>query len=204
LLQALVILGHPRPGSLNHAIADAVREELASIGCVVSYHDLYAERFDPILPAKEIPKGAEVPADIRTHCEQLADAELIVVVHPNWWGQPPALLKGWIDRVVRPGVAYAFREGDLGEGVPIGLLKAQAAIVFNTSNTPPPRELEAFGDPLEALWWNCVFRLCGVKRFRRKTYGVVVTSSAEQRESWILDARQIVREEFGRASGLRS
>ena len=196
MLKALVILGHPRPGSLNHAMADAVREELAGLGGSVRYHDLYAERFDPVLPAREIPKDAKVPADIRTHCEQLADADLIVVVHPNWWGQPPALLKGWVDRVVRPGVAYAFREGDLGEGVPMGLLKAQAAIVFNTSNTPPSRELEAFGDPLEALWWNCVFRLCGVKRFRRKTYGVVVTSSAEMRMSWIQDARQIVREQF--------
>jgi NAD(P)H dehydrogenase (quinone) len=171
LLQALVILGHPRPGSLNHAMADAVREELAGLGGSVCYHDLYAERFDPVLPAQEIPKDAKVPADIRTHCEQLADADLIVVVHPNWWGQPPALLK------------------------------AQAAIVFNTSNTSPSRELEAFGDPLELLWWNCVFRLCGAKRFRRKTYGVVVTSSAEMRRSWIQDARKIVREEFDRASG---
>jgi len=79
LLQALVILGHPRPGSLNHAMADAVREELAGLGGSVCYHDLYAERFDPVLPAREIPKDAKVPADIRTHCEQLADADLIVV-----------------------------------------------------------------------------------------------------------------------------
>jgi len=46
-------------------------------------------------------------------------------------------LKGWIDRIFRPGVAYEFNEGDKGEGIPVGLLKAKKAIVFNTSNTPP-------------------------------------------------------------------
>ena len=56
--------------------------------------------------------------------------------------QPPAILKGWIDRVMRPGVAYEFLEGDSGEGVPNGLLKAKTALVFNTSNTPEDRELK--------------------------------------------------------------
>lgn len=57
-------------------------------------------------------------------------------------GQPPAILKGWVDRVIRAGVAYEFAEGDSGEGVPIGLLKAKSALVFNTSNTLEERELK--------------------------------------------------------------
>ena len=98
--------------------------------------------------------------------------------------------------MVRPGVAYAFLEGDAGEGVPIGLLKAQAALVFNTSNTPRAREQKVFGDPLAALWKNCLFDLCGVKRFRRRMYGVVVTSRARQRAAWLRDAVRLVRREF--------
>ena len=82
-------------------------------------------------------------------------AQGIVIVHPNWWGQPPAILKGWVDRVLRPEVAYRFLEGDAGEGVPVGLLKAKAAIVFNTSNTPRRAELASLrrpaGNPLEKL-----------------------------------------------------
>jgi putative NADPH-quinone reductase len=65
-------------------------------------------------------------------------------------------LKGWIDRVIRPGVAYRFVDGDSGEGVPVGLLKAKAALVLNTSNTPDDREQSAFGDPLEVLWKRCI------------------------------------------------
>jgi NAD(P)H dehydrogenase (quinone) len=54
---------------------------------------------------------------IELHCREIADVDGIIV-HPNWWGQPPAILKGWVDRVLRPGVAYRFLEGDAGEGVP--------------------------------------------------------------------------------------
>ena len=67
---------------------------------------------------------------IRVHCQELAVAEGIIVIHPNWWGMPPAILKGWVDRVIRTGVAYEFLEGDSGEGVPRGRLLARRAIVF--------------------------------------------------------------------------
>ncbi|MBN1811307.1 MAG: NAD(P)H-dependent oxidoreductase, partial [Anaerolineae bacterium] len=116
---------------------------------------------------------------------------------PNWWGQPPAILKGWIDRVLRPGVAYEFEEGDSGEGVPVGLLKAKTALVFNTSNTPERREVEVFGDPLEGLWKTCVFDLCGVRTFYRKMYRVIVISTPEQRQAWLEDVARVVQEYFG-------
>ena len=74
---------------------------------------------------------------------------------------------------MRPGVAYAFDEGDDGDGVPVGLLQAHTALVFNTSNTPQEREQRVFGDPLQALWQHCIFGLCGVPRFYRAMYGVI-------------------------------
>ncbi len=191
-----VILAHPDPRSFNHAIAQAVVSELEAGGHPVSFHDLYAEAFDPVLPAGEIPADASLPAVVAAHCREIASAAGIVVVHPNWWGQPPAILKGWVDRVVRPGAAYKFEEGDDGEGVPAGLLKAKAACVFNTSNTPPEREARVFGDPLETLWKNCIFGLCGVDNFYRETFSVVVTSSAAQRRQWLMRARQAVRRLF--------
>lgn len=67
---------------------------------------------------------------------------------------PPAILTGWVDMVIRPGLAHEFLEGDCGEGVPRGLLQARRAIVFNTSNTLPEREQNDFGDPLQTIWRN--------------------------------------------------
>lgn len=195
-MRVLTILAHPHPGSFNHAIAEAAVAALEAGGHEIVFHDLYAEGFDPLLSSNEIPKGARIDEALARHCRDLAEAEGIIVVHPNWWGMPPAILKGWVDRVVRPGVAYEFLEGDSGEGVPRGLLRARKALVFNTTNTGAKREQEAFGDPLQTLWKNCIFGLCGVEDFSRKSYGVVVTSTEAERRAWLDDVRQRVGECF--------
>lgn len=191
-----IILAHPDSGSFNHALAARARDTLVALGHDVRFHDLYAQAFDPVLPAGEIARNASLPPLVEQHCRELAEADGIIIVHPNWWGQPPAILTGWIDRVVRPGVAYEFVEGDTGEGVPRGLLKVRQAVVFNTSNTPMERERSIFGDPLHLLWKNCIFDLCGVERFHRRMFGVVVTSTPVQREDWLKEAEGTLRELF--------
>jgi NAD(P)H dehydrogenase (quinone) len=75
----------------------------------------------------------------------------------------------------------------------VGLLKARAALVINTSNTPAAREAKAFGDPLAALWRDCIFGLCGVRRIHRRMFGVVVTSTPAQRRAWLRAVRAAVR-----------
>ena len=197
-MNILIVLAHPDPGSFNHAIADTCYERLIKQGHIVVLHDLYAEKFDPILNKPEIPKDGRVDAMVKMHCVELVNSNAIIIIHPNWWGQPPAILKGWIDRVIRPGVAYAFEEGDDGEGIPEGLLQAEIAIVFNTSNTSETREIEVFKDPLETLWKNCIFDLCGVKKFYRKMFRVMVTSTVEQRKAWLTEAEAIMDGYFAR------
>jgi NAD(P)H dehydrogenase (quinone) len=195
-MQVSVILAHPSRHSFNSAIADAVTAELRRNGHGAIFHDLYAEKFDPILTFDEIPKDAAVPDEVELHCREIARADGIVIVHPNWWGQPPAILKGWVDRIIRPGVAYQFLDGDAGEGIPVGLLQAKAALVFNTSNTLAERETRVFGDPLETLWKNCIFGLCGIETFHREMFGVVVTSTQEQRVVWLEKVSELVRRYF--------
>ena len=191
-MQISIILAHPDKTSFNHAIAETARDTLSENGHDVFFHDLCAEGFDPFLPANEFPKEAELPSAIETHCREIAQADGIIVIHPNWWGQPPAVLKGWIDRVIRPGVAYEFVGDDGGEGVPRGLLKAQAALVFNTGNTTSQREIDTFGDPLEAIWKDCIFGLCGVSKFYRRLFGIVITSSDQDRKAWLEDVAKTV------------
>ncbi len=193
-----LILAHPNKESLNHAIAKAAIDALRRDNHNVNFHDLYEEGFDPILSNLEIPKDVLLPHDIERHCVEIANADGIIIIHPNWWGQPPAILKGWIDRVIRPGVAYEFLEGDMGDGIPRGLLRARAAIVFNTSNTPRDREEKIFGDPLETLWKNCVFGLCGVRDFYRKMFRTVVISSESERQKWLEEVKDIVSRYFPR------
>ena len=195
-MKILIILGHPDKKSFNRAIANECKKRLIENGHSVMFHDLHEEKFDPIITATEIPKNGEFNELIKKHCDDLTKSDGIIIVHPNWWGQPPAILKGWIDRVIRPGVAYEFEDGDNGEGIPVGLLKAKTGIVFNTSNTNEKRENEIFGDPLETIWKNCIFDFCGVKQFERKIYRVVVTSSLEQRLQWLKETRGLIDNYF--------
>jgi putative NADPH-quinone reductase len=198
-----VILAHPNPGSFNHAIAETTVAELRRGGHVVSFHDLYREGFDPVLPAAELASQAILPPAVAAHCGEIAAAGGIVIVHPNWWGQPPAILAGWVDRVLRPGVAYRFLEGDKGEGIPFGLLKARAAVVFNTSNTPGEREQAVFGDPLDGLWKKCIFGLCGVQAVHCEMFSMVITSTKEQRAEWLTRVREVAGRCFPAETGSR-
>jgi putative NADPH-quinone reductase len=191
-LKISLIIAHPDKDSFNAAIAKRCFEALMANGHTVCFHDLYAEKFDPLLPPYEIQRTAEISTELKKHCDEISIADGIIVVHPNWWGQPPAILKGWMDRVLRPGIAYEFIEGDSGEGVPVGLLRAKSALVFNTSNTESNREIIVFKDPLETIWKNCIFDLCGVHDFYRKMFNIVVTSSEEQRIGWLSEVSEIV------------
>lgn len=78
-----IILAHPNSASFNHAIAETVVKTLRQNGHTVWFHDLYAEGFDPILPAAEIPRDVPLPPLIRQHCDEIAQADGIVMIHPN-------------------------------------------------------------------------------------------------------------------------
>ena len=195
-MKVSIILAHPDKNSFNHAISKTVIETLTKNGYETSLRDLYEERFDPLLFHAEFSKDAAIPEEIQDHCDEISSADGIIVIHPNWWGQAPAVLKGWIDRVIRPGVAYEFLDGDSGEGIPKGLLNARVALVFNTSNTFSERERKVFGDPLERIWKDCVFGLCGVETTERRVYTAIVTSSQQQRESWLSETKSLVNKHF--------
>lgn len=116
------------------------------------------------------PGTAARPRLVEQHCGELARAQLIFGFHPNWRGQPPAILKGWIDRVFRLGTAYGYPPGVPPEGVPGGLLQARRALVFNTSNTPPERDVV------------------------RRMHGPMSGSSAAHRVRWLAGVKALTQE----------
>jgi putative NADPH-quinone reductase len=190
-----IILGHPAPASFNHAIATTAADTLRALGATVTLHDLYAEKFDPVYTAAELPRDAVLPPEIEQHCREIGEADGIVIIHPNYWGRPPAMLCGWVDRVVRAGRAYRFVPDGKGGARPEGLLKAKAALVFTTANTPDDVERSVYGDPLETHWTKVVFGLCGVPCVRR-SFSSVIVSKPEQRAAWLDEVRRLVTERF--------
>lgn len=191
-----VILAHPKPGSFNHAIAQTAVETLRTLGHHVCFHDLQAEGFDPVYTAAELARDAVLPPLVARHVEEVSRADGLIVVHPNYWSRPPAILCGWVDRVLRPGRAYRFEPDGRGGARAVGMLRARVGLVFNTANTPQDKEEEWFGDPLEVHWRKVVFGLCGVPTVYRRNFSPVITSTPEQRREWLEEVRAAVEAYF--------
>ena len=191
-----LLLAHPNPASFNHAIAQTTVEALKAHGHAVWFHELYAEQFDPVITVGELARDAQLPPAIEQHCQEIDQADGIVFIHPNWWSQPPAILRGWTDRVLRAGRAYTFVPDGQGGAKPVGLLKARIGMVFNTANTPQEKEVELYGDPLETLWRKVVFGLCGVTDVHRRNFTPVILSTPEQRRAWLEEVKATVQRVF--------
>ena len=112
-MRVLVVYCHPVPDSFCAAVRDAAMEAISARGSEARLIDLYAERFEPVMPAEERRAYNErPPADpaLEAHIAQLQWAEAILFVYPTWWYGLPAMLKGWFDRVWAKDVAFALAE----------------------------------------------------------------------------------------------
>ncbi|MDG4862136.1 NAD(P)H oxidoreductase [Streptomyces sp. T-3] len=107
---ALLVLAHPRPDSLTAQLARHTEARLVRDGYTVDLLDLHAEDFDPRLGPEDEPDWADrdkpYSAEVQAHMRRVEAADIIVAVFPLWWFGPPAILKGWIDRVWNHGFAY--------------------------------------------------------------------------------------------------
>jgi len=127
-VKSLIVTAHPEPNSYGGAMMRTIRSALVDAGREVRLLDLYAENFDPVVrqsqfPARKDPIYFEtmaeqahqsaldvVAADVRRSQDLLLWADELVLQFPLWWWSLPALMKGWIDRVLSMGFAYGGRD----------------------------------------------------------------------------------------------
>ena len=175
-MTASVYLAHPYEKSFNHAIFNRVNLVLDRLNIKTYTHDLYAEEFNPSLTVRELGFDVSEDPQVLKYVDELMASDLLIFVHPNWWGMPPAILKGWIDRVIRPPYAYDYPPDIPAGDPPVQTMTGKRGLVFNTSNTPEEREDGYFGDPLENIWRQCVFGFCGIELFKRRMFRIVADS----------------------------
>jgi len=117
-MNVLVIYAHPSQDSMCGALLAAVCEEVESAGNQLRVHDLIAEKFNPVFSAYErihhvgdLEQKLQQMPELRVHVEDVQWCDTVIFVYPTWWSGQPAVLKGWIDRVLMNGVAWALPEG---------------------------------------------------------------------------------------------
>jgi NAD(P)H dehydrogenase (quinone) len=132
-LRHVVVLGHPDPHSFNHAIAARYCEAVRACGQEAVVRDLYALDFDPRLHAANRPGHAtsHLSADVSRELGLLRDADVILFVYPLWFGMPPAMIKGYVDRVL----GEALTPHDIKNHVPDAILRGKRFATFSTSAT---------------------------------------------------------------------
>ncbi|MPL60719.1 hypothetical protein SDC9_06280 [bioreactor metagenome] len=133
-MRALVVYCHPRADSFNAAVRDVVLEKLAAAGAETRLIDLYAEGFDPVMSGPENAAYLDLTigtAHMEPHVAAIRWCDTLIFVYPTWWYGLPAMLKGWLDRVLLPDVAFLMPEDENGTIRP-GLRHITGLGVFTT------------------------------------------------------------------------
>lgn len=181
-MKILYIYAHPEPKSFNAAMKNTALTALKEKGHEVRLSDLYAMEFNPVLKASDFPErknpdffspfleaikasktGAFSP-DIKEEMEKVEWANLLIFQFPIYFTAMPAIMKGWIDRVLAPGFGF----NPLTESAyNTGLLKGKSAMLAATAGAPKEMYSEggAHGDinrHLESIT-HCVFEFMGMK-----------------------------------------
>ena len=159
-MNVLAIYAHPNPQSFNHALLEEFRRGLEEAGHSLEVIDLYAIDFDPCLGGVDLAgyEGAPPPEDVKEQQAKVVAADALAFFFPVWWYAPPAILKGWFDRVFT--IRFAFNFGE--EGLD-GLLKHEKALIFNTTMGPEEFYTQAgFGEAMTKLMVSSI-QTCGIQ-----------------------------------------
>lgn len=195
-----IILAHPETESFNSSVARAYCRAAESIGQEVLLRDLYALDFDPRLKASERPEAPHFApaADVQIERGLLADADVFAFIYPFWFNAPPAILKGYIDRVFGTGFGYQ----QLRNGGEEPLLTGRKMISFTSSGSTKAR-LEEQGSWLSIcqLFDHHFAGLCGLEVIDHVHFPSIVPGLAKR---WVDEnlwkTENKVREHFGRAA----
>lgn len=183
----LLILGHPSSESLCGALAERYAQSALAAGHEVRQLRLGELVFDPVL-REGYHQIQTLEDDLSAAQSDILWAEHLTLVYPIWWGGIPALLKGFFDRVLLPGFAFKYRKG---KAFPDKLLKGRTAHLLVTMDTPPWYYRLIYRMPGLHEVRKTTLQFCGIKPLRTLTFGPVLGSTDQQRQTWLQQAQAI-------------
>lgn len=186
-MKVLIIVGHPDAESYNYALASAYANGASTAGAKVETLHLAALEFDLNL-RYGYRKRCPLEPDLVEAQRLLKWADQLVWVYPVWWGSVPALLKGFMDRVLLPGFAFQKREGSVWWDQ---YFKDKTARIICTMDTPPWYYRLRYGRPSTRAIKEVTLQFIGVKRIKVKEIGPMRGSTPAKREKWLADVRRL-------------
>lgn len=182
-----IINGHPHKDSFNFAVAEAYKTGAVASEAEVREIVIRDLDFNPNLQFG-YRKRMELEPDLLKAWEIIQWADHLVWVHPVWWGGLPAIMKGFIDRLFLPGMAYKYRESSVWWDK---LLKGKTAHILTTLDQPGWYYRLFFGRPSVNQLRKSVLEYCGVKPVRVTYIGIIRNSKDEQRTQWLTKVNEL-------------
>jgi len=179
-MKHLIIYCHFNPDSFTKAVTDKLLDSAKAKGQEIKIIDLYSDQFDPVLKASDMLPDTETPKNILAYQELIKWADHYSVVYPLWWGQMPAILKGFIDRVFANGVAFQY-----GPEGPKGLLSGRSARLIINTGTPDAYYAQSGMHAAQVRVNDAgVFGFCGIDT-QITFFGDVAMGSDELRKTYL-------------------
>ena len=179
-----IVYGHYDDNSFNAAIRDTFIESAKKAGHTVDMVDLYKEKFDPVFA------GGNPGPDVLDHRRRIEQSDTIVLIAPIWNFRMPAILEGWIDKVLAPPWAFTFKQLVGNYGYPQGNLGNKKAIIFCTYGSPRLAITTFFLNlPIRRLKRG-VFHMCGIYNINYRRYFAVPFVSDEKRKQFLNDVKK--------------
>ena len=179
-----LVYGHYNEKSFNAAIRDEFIKTVKENGNEVDVVDLYKEKFNPVF-------AGEDPDDIvLNHRKRIEQSDVIVLIAPIWNFRMPAIVEGWIDKVLAPPWAFRFKKLFGNYGYPIGNLKGKKAIVFCTYGSPQFAIRTFFLNMPTKRLRRGVFNICGINDVTYKRYFAVPFVSDDKRKKFLEDVKK--------------
>lgn len=168
-MKHLIISAHPNPQSFNRALVEEVIKATRQAGVETVVRDLYTLDFNPVLSWRELNASMEgiVPAEIKFEQKLITEADLITFIYPLWWMGFPAILKGYLDRVLSYGFAYQ-NENNVSVGL-LGNKKIQQFITMG--NSIEKYQQLGFDKALKSCLVDGLFNFCGITDIQHDIFG---------------------------------
>lgn len=160
--RTLIIFCHPNHTSLNKSILDSVTDHLMSIHRDYDVIDLYEDKFDPTL-TKQALIDYDTPStdeQIVKYVKLIKKASSLIFIYPLWWYRGPALLEGFLDRVMCKETAFSYKNG---YHEPL-FTNIEKAFVFTTSAQKTEDLVNMFGNPVQKAFMDGTLHFVGVQQ----------------------------------------
>jgi len=179
-----IVYGHYNDESFNAAIKNTFIETAKEQGHEIDLVDLYKEKFNPVF------SGEEPDSVVIDHQKRIEKSDTIVLIAPIWNFRMPAIIEGWIDKVLSPPWAFRFKKIFGNYGYPIGNLAGKKAIVFCTYGSPQFAIRTFFLNMPTKRLRRGVFNICGIKDVVYKRYFAVPFVAEAKRKKFLADVKK--------------